>query len=338
VNAGVRVVQTKTTATSAAAAINPDGSVGDPVIFSEDNSYTDILPSTNIIWDLRDDLLVRVNAARNLTRPGLGSLAPTTTSIGTIQGTINSGNPDLDPIRANSLDASLEWYFTEGSVLALTFFQKDIESFITGSVTEGPLSPGLRAVVAARPEYDPNSPVYEPNSVPPDASDWEVSQPVNADGASLEGFELAYQQPFDFLPAPFNNLGVVANYNRVYSRLKQGEFDSALAGLSKNSYNFSLYYETDNYGGRVSINGRDDYLTGVPGGDGNATAGTTGPTRVDLSAFYDITSNLTITLEAINLSDETERLFTTGPMGDHNFVREYNTTGREVYLGVRASF
>ena len=44
-----------------------------------------------------------------------------------------------------------------------------------------------------------------------------------------------------------------------------------------------------------------------------------------------------LTLEVINLTDEAERLFTSGD-GDLDLVREYNKTGREYFLGARVNF
>lgn len=143
---------------------------------------------------------------------------------------------------------------------------------------------------------------------------------------SLNGIELIYQQPLSFLPAPFDGFGVVGNYTKVSS----GE----ITGLSENSYNATLYYERDNYGARISVNKRDDYITDFTGSNGNAEHGTSGPTQVDMSAFYNFNENVTFTLEVINLTDQYERLFTTGD-GDLNLIREYNHTGRQIFLGVR---
>ena len=39
-----------------------------------------------------------------------------------------------------------------------------------------------------------------------------MSRLVNGDGATLNGFEISYQQPFTFLPEPFDGFGVLANY------------------------------------------------------------------------------------------------------------------------------
>lgn len=154
----------------------------------------------------------------------------------------------------------------------------------------------------------------------------------------MDGVELTYQQPLTFLPAPFDNFGVIANYNYVDSEARFDTVISRLPGLSKESYNVGLYYETDRYGFRGSVNGRDDYIADPTGSSGNAQHATTGPARLDISTFYDITDELKVTLEGINITNEKERLYTTGPIGDMNLVREYNTTGREIYLGVRYAF
>ncbi len=334
VNTGLRIARTFMTSEGVA----EDPVSGDVETVVGENNYTDVLPSTNIVWEIEEDLLLRANISRNMTRPGLGSLSPTVTGVTPINGNISRGNPNLDPIRANAVDIGLEWYFDNEALLAATVFHKDIESFISGDEVEGPLSPGLRQIVSGYPEYDPDSPLYDPSVVPLDGSDWFVSQPVNGDGAQLDGVELAYQQPFSFLPAPFDNMGMIANYTYVTSEANFGTVVSTLPGLSENSYNFTLYYETDRLGVRGSINGRDDYITSPNGSNGNAQEATTGPTRLDMSAFYNITEDLKITLEGVNMTNETERLYTTGPIGDMNLVREYNTTGREVYLGLRYNY
>lgn len=334
VNTGLRVVDTTVTSRGVAS----DGQGGFAPTERE-GSYTEILPSANFVWELQEDLLLRLGVARNMSRPGLGSLAGTV-NVTPINGNVSIGNPGLEPVRANSADLGLEWYFAEEAVLAFTVFHKQIDGFTTGETLENQYLPAdIRAVVAARPEYDPNSPLYEPNALQPDDNGWNISTSVNGDGADLNGYELAYQQPLRFLPGWASNFGVLANFTHVQSRADFGNgIRGSLEGLSENSYNAGLYYETDAFGGRLMVNGRDDYVTDQTGSNGNASHGTTGPTRLDMSAFYNVTDYATITLEAINLTNETERLFTTGPQGDLDLVREYNSTGREVLLGLRVNF
>lgn len=121
-------------------------------------------------------------------------------------------------------------------------------------------------------------------------------------------------------------MGIVSNYTHVNA--------DNIEGMSETSYNFTVYYETDVYGARVSVNKRDDYITDFTGSNGNVAHGTTGPTQVDFSSFYNFSDELTLTFEVINLTDEYERLFTTGD-GSLNLMREYNHTGRQFFLGAR---
>ncbi|WP_346838671.1 TonB-dependent receptor [Microbulbifer sp. SAOS-129_SWC] len=334
VNAGLRVVDTTVTSRG----VSSDG-MGGFVPTELQDSYTEWLPSTNLLWEFHDDLYLRVGLARNLSRPGLGSMAGTV-DVTPINGNVSVGNPGLEPIRANSADIGLEWYFAEESLLALTVFHKQIESFITGTTLTGQELPSdIRAIVAARPEYDPNSPLYDPSVLSPDSDDWNITTSENGDGADLDGYELSYQQPLRFLPGWGSNFGVLANFTHVKSEAEYGNgVVGSLEGLSENSYNFGLYYETDLFGGRVMVNSRDDYVTDQTGSNDNASHATTGPTRVDASAFYNINDHIKLTLEAINLTNEYERLYTTGPVGDLDLVREYNSTGREVLLGMRMNF
>jgi len=62
-----------------------------------------------------------------------------------------------------------------------------------------------------------------------------------------------------------------------------------------------------------------------------------GPVRWDMSAFWHINDAYSLTLEGINLTDEVERLYTTGD-GTMNLIREINYSGRQLFLGIRWSF
>lgn len=337
INAGVRVVETDTRAAGASEAATGE-------IFSEiaRNNYSDTLPSINAVLELQDNLLTRFNWSKNITRPSLSDLVPRVTDITVINGNVSEGNPDLEPIESDSIDLSIEWYFAEESLLAFTWFTKDITGFIAAETFLGVLPPDIAEIVALEPEYDPTDPDFDPGARDPFTDVWNLERPINSQNAELDGYEIIYQQPFVFLPGFWSDFGMIANYTHVESEAlfdtATGPKVSSLPGLSEESYNFTLYYETETWGARVSTNSRDDYVTAVSGSNGNAEEYNTGPTRVDLSAFYNVTDDIAIRLEVINLNEEEERNYTTGPDGDLNLVREFNSTGREVYLGVTAQF
>lgn len=332
VNAGLRYVETEVESIGVAGA----------VASKRESDYSEFLPSVNATLEVVDDFLIRFSANKNLSRPNLSSMTATVNAT-PINGNITVGNPALDPTLANAFDVGFEWYFAEESVLGLTFFYKDIDSFILNDTYSGLLPAELKSIIAtAYPQTDPSSPAYDPNAGLSINDEWNISTPVNGEGATVQGYEISYQQPFTFLPAALDGFGVLANYTYVDSEITYpGDIKGPLLGLSENSYNYGVYFERETFGARVVVNGRDDYVTAIPGSDRNFSENTTGPTRVDMSAFYNINDYIKVSLEVINLTEEDERLYTTGTLdagGDLDLVREINNTGREINLGVRLTF
>ena len=334
VNGGIRIARTHQTSNGSVADSTTDSGFS-PVEIERD--YVDVLPAANFVWEPVDDLLFRLGISRTMTRPGLGSLSPSF-SVSPVNQTFSGGNPILDPIRSNNVDVALEWYFNARSVLGLSVFYKDIESFIATDSREGLLDEQFQELVRNDENFDPS--FGDPATTP-----YTITAPVNNDGAELGGFEIAYQQQLTFLPWFLEDLGVILNYTFVNAKSVYGTGGNViradLIGLSKHSYNATVYYENevDGFGGRVSINGRSDYVTAVPGNNGgpagNLSENTDGSLNIDFLFYYDIIENITVTLEAFNLTDNKERLYTTGD-GTENLVREYNHTGRQFFLGLRA--
>jgi TonB-dependent receptor len=322
-NLGLRYVDTETEAVGYLSATLPN---------TETNSYDNLLPSVNLALDATKNLVLRAAASRTMTRADLNSLAPIKT-YSDVNFSVSGGNSQLLPLKADAFDLGAEWYFSNQGVFAASLFYKDIKSFISSPRTSEPLRPedypAVRAVYPTQPR------LLDPTLT------WTYQSSANVDGTSLKGFELAHQQAFKFLPGALGNLGFIGNYAYVDSTtqaLRNGAtVEVPLEGLSKHSWNGTLYYETNRYGARLSVNKRDDYITSNTGSNGNVSEATTGPIRYDLSAAYHFSGKLSLTLEAVNLTNETERLFTTGD-GNLNLVREYNTSGRQFFLGLRARF
>ena len=125
---------------------------------------------------------------------------------------------------------------------------------------------------------------------------------VNLNNAKLTGLELSVQSDFFFLPGPFKNMGAVANVTLIDSEtvnLVNGKSQkSAIYGMSDLNHNVTIYYETAQWGARVSSNYRSDYT--IDNGGFQAT------TYIDAAAFYQLTPRIRLSLDAVNLSDERE--------------------------------
>ncbi len=319
-NLGARFVDTKTTGL---------GWLSSTLSNTETNDYSDLLPSLSVAYDAMPELVLRAGVSRTMTRPSLVSLAPVK-AYGNTNLTVTGGNSQLEPLLSNNLDFGAEWYFTEKAVLGVSLFYKDIDSFISFPTTQEPLRPEDRAAVAAVFPTQPQ--LLDPSLI------WTYSTAANSEGTELQGFEIAYQQSFSGLPGIWANFGFNGNYSYVDAEttvVRSGrEVTVPLQGLSTNSWNATLFYETPRWGSRVSVNNRDDYVTNNLGANGNVSEATTGPIRWDMSAFVHVFKHFSVTLEGINLTDEVERLFTTGD-GTMDLVREINYSGRQYFLGVR---
>ena len=325
-NFGVRYVRTTQSSTGTATAS------GTPVLSTVTREYSDTLPSMNLVAEVRPDLLVRLGAAKVMTRPGLGSLTPgVTVNVSGGARTVSGGNPNLDPIRATTVDLGVEWYFNEGAMLGLGLFYKDIESFIQNT----------RFVQVYSASGLPASLLEGTGASVTD--DFTFTAPLNTPGGELTGLEANYIQPFTFLPGKWANLGVQLNYTYVESQIQYltstgaNSFKDDLTGLSKHSWNATVFYEGERFSGRVSATNRDDYLLQVPGTEaGFDTHGQTGTTTVDASLRYKIDDQWEVSLEGINLTDQVQESWVSNANGQ--LPLDYSETGRQYLLGLRYKF
>jgi iron complex outermembrane receptor protein len=310
------------------------------------NDYSDVLPSLNLVGEITPELLVRFGAAKVMTRPALGSVTPGITNISLVGNLgVSSGNPLLDPIRAKTYDLGVEWYFEQGALLSGAVFYKDIESF-------------TQTIIENKPFVDSGLPLSLLAGTPLTGNEvFQFTQPINTEGGPLKGFEINYQQPLKFLPGKLSNMGVLLNYTWVDSTIKYVAspaigapvIENDLVNLSKNAWNATLYYEADGFSIRASAAYRDKYLTAVPPANGAQAvtppflprvqvqdAELTNETLyVDLSASYAINDHLSVSFEALNLTDEfNDQAIDTD--ADRSVV--YTHTGRQLFVGARYKF
>ncbi len=311
---GVRYVETTTTAT---------GLVSGTEVTVE-RSYEDTLPSLNLAFDFTDEIVVRFGAAKVMARPSLGNLTPGG-SLDSFNGPpfrYNAGNPGLDPYRATTYDASFEWYFADEAMFAVSVFYKDVDSFFTRSQTTE-VAYSLSGLPASLPPA--SSPLFNLIQAGGDPL-VEISQVSNGGSASIQGFEVAYQQPFTFLPAPFHNFGFQGNYTYVDS--------DEIIGFSPNAYNATLYYEDDRLSARISAAYRDAYVDRAASSNGRNERGVDASFNLDFASSYQVNDMIDVTFEAINLTDEFEHQIY--DIGDLPTV--YHHTGTEFLFGIRATF
>ena len=290
--------------------------------------YSGVLPALNAVMELTPELLVRFAATQNLNRPGLTSLAAEGSASadkynadGTVASdakiTVSRGNPALKPYKDNTLDLSVEYYFGKIGLLSAGVFQKWLTNFfdtvpvynIPFSQTGIPYS-SIKGATA-------NTNVYE------------FDEPLNQPGTkTLTGVELAAQAQFAFLPKPFDKLGAIGNFTYVNA-------DQALTGISPTSFNATLYYETKTWGMRVALNHRSLYYTQHNSDPMSAgTQGYFGATYVDAAAFWNITPKFQFTLDAVNLTNQTNTQF----WGQSHYLYNQTQSGTTYLAGLSYKF
>jgi iron complex outermembrane recepter protein len=297
-----------------------------------DRSYVDRLPSFNLSVEPVDDLLLRFSWAEVMTRPSLGNLTPGG-SVDRFNRVYTAGNPFLDPFRAEATDVALEWYFAEESLVSLAWFKKDIESFPSTIRIDVPW-PTLGL---------PDSLLAGGPATTADLFNYRTTG--NGEGGELNGWELQYQQPFNFGPEWLRNFGIKANVTTIESEVNTGTAAvpvlTRLNGQSDESYNATLWYENESgFSGRVSYTFRSDYQSsnttaardaagGIPGTDNTDDVAV-----VDASFAYQFNDSIKFTFDALNLTDEPETLL----ISDYELVDTTLKSGRQYYLGVQYSF
>ena len=289
-NAGLRYYTTDLTSAGSIST----GSAGlQPV--SVQPTYRGVLPALNVAFFVQPDLIARFSANRDISRPALSDLAAAgTITTAPFGGSLSIGNPNLRPFTADSVEGSLEYYDGKVGFFSLGAFYKKLKSFISSETTVEPYSETGYPLSFLLPGQT-GSVLYN------------VSQPVNVNGADIKGIEAAAQHDFDFLPAPFDHFGIA--FNGTYADgsspaiINGASVSLPLVNLSKWTANATLYYETSRWGARISEAYRGPYLDSA-GANGNIGEGYEATNNVDFTAHYNITKNFKATLEGLNLTNQ----------------------------------
>jgi len=255
------------------------------------SNYNYLLPSIDAKLNITPSLLVRLDASRTLTRPGLGALKPTV-NLGTLRvGSLSAsgGNPNLKPYLADNFDAGAEWYYQRNSYFAVDFYLKHITNFIVGGVTTQPINN-----------------VIDPSTG--QVAKFNINAQINGPEATVRGVEIALQQVFGDSGFGFQANATIPSTNRKYNPADVSGSAFSITGLAK-SANLVAFYDKHGLQARVAANWRDEYLAGLGQGQG----GTYGAEpvyvdkqlQIDASASYDVTRQFTVFVEGTNLNNST---------------------------------
>lgn len=318
-NVGVRVIETKQTSDGfIIGGTNPQftNPFGGFTPSTAKRSYTDILPSANLSVDLSPQVVLRFAAGKTVARPDFADITPGVDLNGTLL-TGSGGDPNLDPYRANQYDLSIEWYPDSETIVALAAFYKDIQSYIVNTTSTETL-PGV-FVPGSQPTGCVAAGGGNPNLF---NCPYQINRRSNGDGGRNQGFEFQVSRPI------WGGFGAVANY--TYSDAKANNGDP-IPGNSKHSLNLTGYYENDLISARLSYNYRSKFFVDI---DRAAPLNQTALSSLDASVSVNITDNIALTADAINLTNEEIVQYS----GSRDRPRAIYDNGRQFYVGARLKF
>ncbi|MEN0035533.1 MAG: TonB-dependent receptor [Cellvibrio sp.] len=268
-----------------------------------DFDYSNVLPSLNMVFELHEDVQMRVSLAEVLVHPIITSrttLAPSetvSTSGDTKTYTINLGQPKLKPMTANQLDVGLEWYYDEGAGLTLNGFFKTVKN---GTVAQTVCLDSYNGTALS----GTDTACFDSAG-----NEYKITSTFNADTETdIKGYEVGWNQSLNNI-LPIEGFGFTANY--TYVTADNGANGFRLADLSKRTINFTGYWENDTYSARVSLNNRSPYYQPDSTAGFFSSQGRTvdGRNQVDLTLGYNFNENLKFSLGAMNIFSENEEAY-----------------------------
>lgn len=313
--------------------------IGNP--FRGGTSYTDVLPSLNLVFSLPADQIMRFAAARQVARPRMDDMRASADygirTSGNITGTPcaalpcwsgGGGNPELRPWKADAYDLAYEKYF-DGfrGYFSAAYFYKDLKTYIYDrplpfDYTGFELPPGTILI--------------------PPSTQGEYSAPANGEGGTIKGFEYSLSVPFDILWEPLRGFGLQASYTETSTSVAPNGPGTSepLPGFSRYTSNATLYYENHGFSVRASRRSRSAFRSTFQGFGGDLEfQNIAGEAVVDLQLGYAIQSGplkgLNFLLQGGNLTDEP---FRTQENNREDRPIKYFEYGRYYLFGVNYRF
>jgi phosphoribosylformimino-5-aminoimidazole carboxamide ribotide isomerase len=290
-------------------------------------TYTDYLPSMNLIYHWTDNDQMRFAAAKVLSRPPINTmLAGAGSWVSNGQYNVWGGtSPMLNPLRASQYDLDYEHYFDDstGAVTAGVFFKK-VNSFIQ-NVTYSNFD---FASVGIKVPTDPTTGQPYLNG--------QYQTSYNAKGGDVRGVEASFTKT-RFLPGIWSGLGFDANLALTNSNVHNPTNLAGpttyigLPGLSKRVASAALFYDNGTFSARLSANYRSSFLSNTQIAVTNQLVTFAAETVYDFQASYNVTKQLSVVYQMLNMSNQPTKTYFGGNPSQTGTIQYF---GRTSYLGV----
>lgn len=315
-NVGVQYIDTEQAST---------GTLAGGGLQTVEESYSDVLPSVNLSFEVMPDTFIRAAAAQTITRARLDQLAANQSisinpivctdtdmdQIADVAGTPNldagqtcytlsGGNPYLRPYASTSFDVAFEKYFSPTSAVSIALFHKEIEDWVQqlNVIVDG--SQQIQAIGGGA--------LLMTN---PEIAATRLDGPVNfADGA-ITGIEATVRTDLDpWLPEELAGFGFSASYTYADNSLEDDTGTTLpIPGYSETIWSADVYYENHGWRGKLSARYRDGFLSEIQNFDGSLSgADALDETIVDAQIGYEWEEGplegFSVNFEVFNLTNE----------------------------------
>jgi iron complex outermembrane receptor protein len=232
-------------------------------------TYTDVLPSLNLFYDLDRHNRLRFAAAKVMARPRMDDMranmvpsfngsvcvgAQPACAPGTVvhPWSAEGGNPNLQPWRAKEVDIGYEWYGGKASYFALHGFYMWLDNYIYS-----------QALTADFSDFTP--PPDQLSQIPPGVTVSPIGQltaPANGKGGWVRGIEASGSIEFGRLSHVLDGFGATGSVSYTNYKLKPvaiGAIGGVLPGFSKWVYDLTGYYEKNGFQARAAYRHRSAF-------------------------------------------------------------------------------
>ncbi|MFN3776497.1 TonB-dependent receptor [Sphingomonas parapaucimobilis] len=299
-NIGGRLVYTRDQSQYAVTQSNLPNPV--PVPTTTTTDYLKFLPSVNIAYSISPKVIVRGAVARVISRPRYEDLAASL-SLNNVTRDGGGGNPNLKPYESTNYELTAEWYPRAGSLVAVELFRRDISNYIINTRTNA---------------------VYF-NTLAGALTTYNINQPINGGKAKVNGALISGQTEI------WGGFGIQANYSYQDSSTSSVDTTGAalnLPYLSRHTVNVIPYFESGIFQARLSYNYRSSYFRTI--GRLGSREMVAPYSQLDFSAGVNLTKEITLSVNAQNLLDETYYQYNATPDRPTAFYKNGRTYAASV--------